>query len=533
MSRFSGTTTLVGLNVRRDKIVLPACLLAFAGVAAGSAGATIGVYPDGASRVQGAELINSTPALVAMYGPIYDVGSIGAISMFKLIGMGTAMVALFALLMVIRHTRADEELGRHELLAAGVLGRYAMLAAALVVVAASSVAIGVLTAAALIATGLPTVGSFAFGAAWAVTGLAFAGVGAVAAQLTASARAARGLAVGALGVVFLLRAAGDTAGADGPTWLTWLSPLGWAQQIRPFAGDRWWVAALPLIFAAVTLIVATGLVRRRDLGAGMLPQRPGPRQAGVLLTGPLTLAWRLQRTALIGWLAAFALLGLVVGQILSSIDEMLGTPVARELILQLGGVAEVKDAFLGIELSFVAVFASAYGIASTLRLAGEESAGRGELVLSRPVGRLRWMVSHLSVALAGTAALMLVAGLSIGISHAIQVADAAVVGRDLTAAVVRLPAVWVLVGVTVALYGLARWAAPLAWGVLVATFLASELGPLVDLPAWVRDLSPFTHVPNLPGGELTMAPLLALLGVAAALIAFGLGAFRRRDLAVG
>jgi ABC-2 type transport system permease protein len=67
---------------------------------------------------------------------------------------------------------------------------------------------------------------------------------------------------------------------------------------------------------------------------------------------------------------------------------------------------------------------------------------------------------------------------------------------------------------------------------LVGTFLASEIGPLLDLPRWVRDLSPFTHVPPLPGGEVTAGPLVALLAVAAALIIGGLLALRRRDLAV-
>jgi ABC-2 type transport system permease protein len=115
----------------------------------------------------------------------------------------------------------------------------------------------------------------------------------------------------------------------------------------------------------------------------------------------------------------------------------------------------------------------------------------------------------------------------------VESGDRSVFEADLLAAVVRLPAVWVLVGVSLALYGLSRRAGPIAWAVLVATFLASEIGPLVDLPGWVRDLSPFTHVPTLPGGEVTVAPLLVTLAIASALVAAGLLTLRRRDLAVG
>jgi ABC-2 type transport system permease protein len=156
---------------------------------------------------------------------------------------------------------------------------------------------------------------------------------------------------------------------------------------------------------------------------------------------------------------------------------------------------------------------------------------RADLVLSTPTGRQRWALGHLLVAVVGSGILMLASGLGVGLAHAVQSGDQSVFGADLLAAVVRLPAVWVLVGISLALYGLSRRAAPIAWAVLVAAFLASEIGPLLNLPHWVRDLSPFTHVPALPGGEVTAGPLVGLLAAAAALIAAGLWALRRRDLA--
>ncbi|HET9872787.1 MAG TPA: ABC transporter permease [Propionibacteriaceae bacterium] len=533
MNALSGTRALLGLNIRRDKILLPVNVATFAAVAAGSAAATVGVYPDLPSRVQGSELINATPALVVMYGRVYDPTSVGAISMIKMIGMGTVMVGLFALMVVIRHTRADEELGRLELVAAGSVGRYAPLAAAVVVAVLGSVLIGLTTALALIGTGLDVVGSLAFGTSWAVAGIAFAGVGAVAAQLTAGARAARGLAIGGLAVAFVLRAAGDTMGGADPSWPTWLSPIGWSQQMRPFAGNRWWVTLLPLALAVALIGSATWLLRYRDAGAGMLPQRAGPARAVGWLGTPLGLAWRLQRAAFLGWLSAFVLLSFVAGQIVSSIGELLDSPVARQLITALGGVDGVADAFISVELSFVAVFASAYGISAALRLSGEEASLRGDLVLAGTVGRMRWAVSHLIIAMAGTGLLMLACGVALGLSHAAQSRSPDVLGSDLVAAVVRLPAIWVLVGLTVALYGLSRRVAPVAWGVLVATFLVSEIGPLLDLPKWVRQMSPFSHLPALPGGELAFSPLLVLLAIAAVLVMVGLAGVRRRDIAVG
>jgi ABC-2 type transport system permease protein len=95
----------------------------------------------------------------------------------------------------------------------------------------------------------------------------------------------------------------------------------------------------------------------------------------------------------------------------------------------------------------------------------------------------------------------------------------------------------VLVGATLALYGLSRRTGPIAWVVLVATFLASERPswPARSDRSWIcrAGYVNFTHVPTLPGGEVTAAPLLVMLAIASAVVTAGLFTLRRRDLAVG
>jgi ABC-2 type transport system permease protein len=54
----------------------------------------------------------------------------------------------------------------------------------------------------------------------------------------------------------------------------------------------------------------------------------------------------------------------------------------------------------------------------------------------------------------------------------------------------------------------------------------------VRLDQAVLDVSPFTHIPRVPGGDVSALPLVLLGAIAAALIAVGLTAFRRRDVPV-
>jgi ABC-2 type transport system permease protein len=93
-----------------------------------------------------------------------------------------------------------------------------------------------------------------------------------------------------------------------------------------------------------------------------------------------------------------------------------------------------------------------------------------------------------------------------------------------------VPAVWVLIGVAVALFGLLPRGMTAAWGALAACFLLAYLGPLLSLPDWIMDISPFNHVPLLPAEDASPGPLLALSAAALTLIAAGLIAFRRRDV---
>ena len=319
MSEFTGTLALTRFALRRDRILLPVVIAAFLLTVLSSATATVGLYPSIASRIAAASAVNDIPALVAMYGRVWDPSALGALVIMKLAAFGAAILAVFAIMLVVRHTRAEEEQGRLELLGATVVGRRAALSAALLVASGTMLTLGVLIALAQIAAGLPATGSWLFGMAWATTGLAFAAIAAVSAQLTVSARAATGSAVAVLGVAYALRAVGDTEGsAAEPAIWSWLSPIGWGQQVRPYAGDRWWVLALPIVFCAVAIPCAYALAARRDLGAGLLPDRPGPAQASAALGSPMGLAWRLQRGNLAGWAVGYLLLGAVAGSIAST-----------------------------------------------------------------------------------------------------------------------------------------------------------------------------------------------------------------------
>ncbi|MGW1743779.1 ABC transporter permease [Nocardia sp. NPDC001965] len=529
---FTGTTRLLRLYLRRDRIVAPLWILLLSLPLGAVYVASIeSVYPTEADRASFAATILASPAQLAMYGPIYNT-SIGAVGIWKA-GMFHTLIAVATILTVIRHTRAEEETGRSEILASTSVGRYANLTAALLLAVGGSLLTGLLGAVSLTATDVPASGSLAFGLALAGSGMVFAAVAAVTAQVCTGARLARGLAFAVLAITFTLRAIGDARAGAGPVNpLTWLSPQGWSLQIRPYAGDRWWVLLMHIVLLVVLTTVAYALLRRRDVGAGLIAERLGAPAAGADLAGPFGLAVRLQRGTLLAWSIGVGLYGLVIGSVVAGIgDSFAENETLRDLITRMGGSESIEDSFISYAFTMLGVAGAAYAVSATLRLFSEENGHQAESVLSGAVGRLRWAASHLAFSLGGPVVIMLTAGLLGGLAYGIAKDD---IGGELPgvvgAALVQLPAIWFFAGVTLALFGLVpRWT-PVAWGLLTAAIAVFLLGSFSGAPQWFRDLEPFSHAPKVPGSEFSATPVVAVTVIAAVLLAAGLAGVRGRDI---
>ncbi len=413
------------------------------------------------------------------------------------------------------------------------MGRQAALVAALVTAAAGVLAASVLLCAVLPLTGLPAAGSALLALGIGCCGLAFTGIAAVAAQLASTARAARGIALGVLGVAFVLRGVGDSAGASGPSWLSWASPLAWIQLARPFAASDPWVLALPLAVGAAGTGLAFAIADRRDLGAGLLPDRPGRATASALLRDPFGLAWRLQRAALAGWTIGYVFLFAICGAAAKGIGQLFGTSSTLEReFTRLGGQAAITNAYLAALMLLAGLVASGYAVSVILRLRTEETGNQAELVLATATGRIRWALSHIAVAVVGSALLLAVAGVATGLGYGLRIGSSLAWAATMTgAALAQLPPVLVLAGVAIAVFGLwPRACVPAAWTALGLVVAISLFGQPLQLSHWILDVSPFTHAPRLPGGPVQAAPLLWLCAVALALSAAGLAGLRRRDI---
>jgi len=526
MTGLTGTRALTRFILRRDRVRILVWIVAIVALAALTVVGIKGVFPTQAALDQTAAATAHNAAAIAFNGAPQGLNTVGGQVAFQFGAGGMVLVALMSIFMLGRLTRGEEEAGRLEVVRSLPVGIHANTLAAAITVATMNLAVGALTSGALMAQGLPAVGSVLFGVSLILVGFVFGGVALFVAQVTENTRVVYGAAGAALGAAYVLRAVGDIG--DGT--VSWFSPIGVAQKARPFADERWW--PLLLLVAATVLLVAaaSALAVRRDLGAGLVAPRPGPAAAAPTLGHPLGLAFRLQRGSLLGWGAGVLVVGIGYGWIGPSVDAFIGQNKALAELLAGAGGGSLTDLYFAASFRLMALLATGFAIGSTLRVRSEETSMRADVILATPVSRWRFAASHLAVACAGSVILLAVAGLATGLAYGLAGGGLQSVPRLFVAALVYAPAMWVMVGLAIALDGLApRWVGA-SWAILAACVVVGFLGAVLNLPRWLQDLSPFERVPQLPAASLTVLPLLAMSVLAAGLILIGLTGLRRRDI---
>lgn len=530
----TGTWRLLAFMLRRDRIRLPAWVLGLTALLA-YFGLALGLVLDETALASFAAFA-ATPVMALIGGPGYGFDEITTARFLVGLYGGYLMIgtALMSITTVSRHTRVEEQTGRAELVRASAVGRHAPLAAALILTALMNTAATCMMTLAFVASpaepGSPTA-ALLFACSIGAVGLVFAGVAAVTVQLTPFARAASGIAGAALAAAFIVRGLGDMSAQQGGDlgWLTWLSPFGWSQQTAPLTLDRWWPLLVSLGAAAILAAAGFALQSRRDLAAGILPDRLGSPAAPGWLRGPFSLALRLQRSTLIWWSFGMLAGGVTLGTFVRPMAEN-ASGMPEQILLVIGGTEGLVDGYLGFMGVYFAIMIAVSAIVAVQGLRGEEQGVRTEPVLAASVSRPAWLLAWTAVAALGALGMLALAGLGNGLGAGLATGDWDLLGPVVLGHVVHAPAVWLLLGISVALYGLTPRLLGLTWAVFVWSTLLGFFGEMLDLDEAVLATSVFRHVGQYPAEEIEWAAVGLLTAIAAVLVAVGAMGFRRRDL---
>jgi ABC-2 type transport system permease protein len=328
-----------------------------------------------------------------------------------------------------------------------------------------------------------------------------------------------------LSVAYVLRGVGDVT----KTWVTWLSPLGWAEKAAAFGDMRWWTLLIPLAVGGLLAAFAVLVAGRRDLGSALVGGGAGSARASLWLRSPIGLAATIHRPSVLAWLAGAVILAGTMGSLAQQFINAVHGNAAMAEAFGLSG-AQPMNGMVALTQLYIAIIATGYLVQAVGSLRGEETAGRLEMRLSGTLSRLRWLAAHGLVIATGLVVIVVVASVVVAAGMAWSMGTPVDLGRVLWAGAAYLPAELLVGGLALALFGLRPKAFPAAWAALAGVTFIAFLGPGLKLPTWLLDLSPTAHVGNPPLGTVEALPLVVLGAIAAVLgVAAAIG-FRRREV---
>jgi len=520
---FRATGRLIRLNLRQHRVFLAVWLLLPVLMVTATAFTTIAMFPTAESLLEIKTTLDD-PIVIAMHGRVLDI-SIAGYTAWRTKVMCSVLASIFSFIMVIRHTRREEEDGRRELLGAVCVGKHAPLTAALITAMGMNIAMSALILVGMLSTGLGFTGSLAHALAIGASGCFFAAAAGVFAQFFTGARTATNLSVVLLAFLMVVHIGWNLSGKMGG--LMFLSPLEWPLLIRSFAGENFVVLLIAIVIITLLVLLSFKLSSKRDVGSGLIPDRKGPMAAKPGFKTPQALSWRIQKGMFVSWACFFGFIGLALGAVSQTMANITSTaPGFAEFVERLGGA---DRAFMSLMIYIICMVISIYSVLSTQRMRSEEAYMHAETVLALPVSRLRFFLSHMLVSFAGSAAIITIVGLTVGIGAALSTGDSGEFLRLFGETIVKLPAVWVIAGISALLFGVVpRIITGLSFAVLGIFMLIEFFWEQQALSDTIFAISPFAHV--YPTNEITALPLVALTLVAALLTVLGGAAFIKRDI---
>ncbi|WP_282172354.1 ABC transporter permease [Cytobacillus firmus] len=472
----------------------------------------------------------ANPAMTAMTGPA-DLSNytIGVMTAHQMLLMTAAVTGLMSILLVTRHTRADEEDGRLELLRSLPVGRLSYLNAALLTVSAACIGLALINGFGLYALGIESMdleGSLLYGAALGAAGLFFAGVTAVFAQASDSSRGTIGYSIAVLLISYLFRAITDISNES----LSWLSPLAWVTKAEVYDSNNWWPIVLMVAAAIVLFAVANYLNAIRDLDRGFFPSMPGKQYASRFLQSPIGLALKLQRTGIISWAIGMFVLGASYGSVLGDLESFFSENEAMKQLLKPTEGVTLVEQFIPMLMIVISLMATIPPVMAMNKLRGEEKKERIVHLLSRAVSRNKLLGSYFVISVINGFLMISLAALGLWSAGTAVVEGGLSFGMIFGAALSYYPAMLVMISLAVFLIGFLPKFTGFIWLYVLYSFIVLYLGGLFQFSDWIGSLSPFGHVPQAPIEEFSIVPLLLLCLASGVLALAGFIGFNSRDI---
>jgi len=529
MKRLTNTKMLFLFALRRDRLFLPLWILGIVAFSLLGAQLFTQVATSSEELAMYAETMRN-PAMIAICGPLYaEPYTYGIMYTQQMTVWILILIAVMNIFLVARHTRKDEEAGRLEVLRSLPVGRLSVSAAVWVMTVLANFLIGILSAIGLTVLGIESMsmsGCFLLGGIFFAVGMFFSAVAMLFSQLCSTSRGMIGGSFLTLGVFYLIAAIGNVSGGI----MVYFSPLSIVFKSSPFARNHAWPVFAIL---AGTLVIAAAAIYfnvKRDLGAGLLPEKRGHAHAQPSLSSPFGLAFRLTRKTALTWIIIMLILGMSYGAVFGDFESFIQQNEMLQMILAAGEGEDMILSFMTYITLIMSLVTSIPVINCTLKLRAEEKQQRLESVYACSVSKTDQFLPYISIAILLSVVLQLALSFGMWLSASAVMEDSLHFMDIILAGLVKLPGIWLFVGISALLTGLLPRLTSLVWAYFGASFFVVYIGRMMNIPEIFTKLSAFGTLPNYPIDEFQIIPFITVTAISIILLVLGFVQYKKREV---
>ena len=529
MKQFANTSTLFRFTLRRNRIFLPLWIIGIVTFTVLCAPLATQIATSPTELAMYAETMKN-PVMIALCGPLYAEPYTYGVMYTQLMTVWILLlIGAMNIFLTSRHTRKDEEDGKLEVMRSLPVGRASVLSSVWLITLLSNFLIGLLCAVGLASLGIESMtigGCFLLGGIFFIVGMFFAAIALLFSQLCSTSRGMVSSCFLTLGAFYLIAAIGNVS----DNGLIYFSPFSIIFKTSPFAKNHIGPLGVILTGTIVIAAIAVFLNTRRDLGAGLLPQRHGRAHAAPSLSSPLGLAFRLTKKTAIAWVLIMFILGTSYGAIFGDFEAFIAQNELFQTILATDGNTDMMLSFMTYITLVMSLISSIPVISCILKLRAEEKKNRLEVVYACSVSRKELFLPYIGIALFLSILLQLSLSFSMWLSANATMETSFSLTDVVVAGLVKLPGVWLLAGIAVLLIGVLPRLTSLVWVYWGVSFFVIYIGRLMDIPDTLVKLSAFGMLPNYPIDEFRILPFTAITVVAVAVLVTGVVGYGKREV---
>lgn len=529
---FKGTGQLINIITRQNKFQILAWLVGIVIISISAASSYQTVYQNDYDK-QAFALTMQNPAMMAMLGPGYEAEeylvNVGTQFAHEMLLFTVIAAAIMNILLVASSTRTDEESGRIEVVRSLPIGRLSYLAACIIVIAIVNFLLSLLTGLGIYflnIDGITFESSLLYGAILGSGGFVFGAFTALFAQLSDTSRGTKAFALGLLIIAYLLRAIGDVENEI----LALLSPLGWSVRTDVFIENHWWPIIISVIIIVILLMLTFYLNSTRDLDAGFLPTRKGKTHASTFIKTTLGLVYHLQNVKILAWGIGIFALSATFGAVMGDMEKYFANNEFVKMVLAQVGDFSITDQFISMLMAIMSLISAIPVIMTILKLNSEENHYRTENFYSRAVSRNRTLGNFTLLAMIESVLYLILIAVGLWLAAITMMENPFSLRTVIQSAAVYLPAIWIMIGITVFFLGYARKIINVIWIYYAFCYVVVYVGGMLNFPDWVMNLSAFEVIPKLPGEEMDVFPITLILVISFVFLLLGFIGYNKRDI---